>query len=119
MVKNCRWNNKCHPNHLKNITCCFIILHVFSFFYTNFLLRNYEMRNLIHTLLCGKKRRAGFTKGDVSYKNLSNPYFALLADFFEYFGAPDWLMELSNKSGALNDSKKSAKRAKAGLDRFL
>ena len=59
------------------------------------------------------------TKGDVSYKNLSNPDFALLADFFEYFGAPDWLMELSNKSGALKDSKKSAKRAKAGLDRFL
>ena len=58
-------------------------------------------------------------KGDVSYKNLSNPDFALLADFFEYFGAPDWLMELSNKSGALKDSKKSAKRAKAGLDRFL
>ena len=56
---------------------------------------------------------------DVSYKNLSTPAFALLADFFEYFGAPDWLMELSNKSGALKDSKKSAKRAKAGLDRFL
>ena len=59
------------------------------------------------------------TKGNISYKNLSNPAFALLADFFEYFRAPDWLMELSNKSGARKNSKKSAKRAKVGLDRFL
>ena len=59
------------------------------------------------------------TKGDVSYKNLSTAAFALLVDFFEYFGTPDWLLELSNKSGALKDSKKSAKRANAGVDRFL
>ena len=38
---------------------------------------------------------------DISYKNLSTAAFALLVDFFEYFGTPDWLLEQSNKSGAL------------------
>ena len=41
------------------------------------------------------------TKDNVSYKNLSTAAFALLVDFFEYFGTPDWLLEQSNKSGAL------------------
>ena len=62
---------------------------------------------------------AVMTKGDVSYKNLSNPDFALLADFFESFKAPDLLLSSINQSGAPKYSKKSAKRARAGVDRFL
>ena len=38
-------------------------------------------------------------KGDVSYKNLFNPAFALLADFFESFKAPDLLLSSNNQSG--------------------